>query len=444
MKDLLHQSPIELTTSQKELAVAVLDIFQNSPTDNKQLVIIEGFRGIGKTTLVNHLQQITHQSEVYFFSEDDITYYNQDAIKELSNHTRAIFTGRPLSFQNDSVYDKNLKKLARQEKFKIHHRTLKGMTETEMDQFLDRAYLEGESSLSRDTVHRYSLGIPTLATMLSWSGVTEDMVVFIAGRYLKNNLGRETKPFKYLSYELIPQDVLDKVEQLRDVFYSIRGKKFGDYLSGAVLEQERLKNKGVVHEDPVFVAPESYKIYDEILQSDGPAEIDVFAPNISDYIFRRVLGVIGPYAYYTPENRSKMFEMEMRKVSIWHSDRNNFISTGVNYLDNEYYGIEKAGDNFVYAYQQGLLGIPVFSKKNNSFLIHAHAHFDEVENPAMVGYMTESLFQQLGIAYFVYSGTLNKSYWYNPEVRHIVMLDQPVAVGKFDISVGSKRVWKVY
>ena len=134
--------------------------------------------------------------------------------------------------------------------------------------------------------------------------------------------------------------------------------------------------------------------------------------------------------------------MEMRKVSIWHSDRNNFISTGVNYLDNEYYGIEKAGDNFVYAYQQGLLGIPVFSKKNNSFLIHAHAHFDEVENPAMVGYMTESLFQQLGIAYFVYSGTLNKSYWYNPEVRHIVMLDQPVAVGKFDISVGSKSVLK--
>ena len=86
----------------------------------------------------------------------------------------------------------------------------------------------------------------------------------------------------------------------------------------------------------------------------------------------------------------------------------------------------------------------MFLYKNNSFLIHAHAHFDEVENPAMVGYMTESLFQQLGIAYFVYSGTLNKSYWYNPEVRHIVMLDQPVAVGKFDISVGSKRVWKVY
>lgn len=424
MTEHLHQASIELTVGQREAAQAVVAAFE-AGEGRKTIVSLQGFSGVGKTTLARHIRNANPLLNIHVVARKDLIYDSKG-----SNHTHAriLTSSKPPLSVLDEEMEKRLDKTSSVHGFTREIVTIKGMTEDEMADFLDRRHLDSAGVLPRRTIIKYSLGVPSLAMMLCRHGLTEDMAVSISGGYLAQNVGRATDITKYLAYQQIAREVTEKAKQLRD--FGSRKEVYDD-LASTMQRQQELAGNGVRHEDPFFIAPESKAIYDEMLQKlHGMSGIDIFVPQLSDEVYGHIISVVGVEAVSGSENRqsrSKMFPMEWRKVSIWQQ-----ASSGrIEFVDDEYYGVEEAARNFQRAYKSGRLGLPANLDRNNAFWLHAHAHRGEI-NPAIVGYMVETLLQQRGVSYFVNNETLRRSYWYDSSEKHIVPLDKQVRITKYD------------
>ena len=419
MSEYLQPSPVELTKSQKVVSKAVMDSLKASE-GGKKIIIVEGFGGIGKTTLVNQIQQSNSELNIQLVSEEDFFTPGET----LTGHSMVLITRKPA--RGEDHLEKKIKESSQKYDYGLQTMVLKGMTQEEMENFLNSEYRDTKGILSKKTILKYSLGIPTLARILCRPGLTEEMAISITESYLRDNMGRETSVEKYLSYPVIPVEVIDKANQL-GIFND--KKEIYDDLGYALIRQLKLAKQGIRHEDPVFIAPESKAMYDAMIQeANGRARIDIFVPTLSDIDYEQLVEKVGIEAIYenrykSQKSRANMFLMEWRKVSVWQQNKWGEVEVE----NNEYDDIKKAGNNFVNTYQQGNFGVKPSFEMTNRFLIHSHAHQGE-ENPTKIGFMVETLLQQRGISYFVYNGILDKSYWFDHEHGHIKMLDKPVEI----------------
>jgi hypothetical protein len=410
MNEHLGQAPLELSSSQKEVAQQVVTAFE---TDGKQIVIVEGFSGTGKTTLADHIQSTNPALGIEIATEDDLRWRFDETF---GSHNKILITRKPPKSMFDSTKEQE-DRATNECGFSIHLIPLKGMTLGEMETFLQREFVAQPGSLSTPEIVELSLGIPALAKILSYNGLTREMAVSISAGYLSQNIGRDTKVDSYLAMP-VSKEVWENTRQVRG--YSKTG--IYDDLAYAMQKRLELHEKGIHQEAPLFVAPESEAMYNEMLRQSGRTGIDIYAPDLTDEDFEeitRVLGVEVVEGYNRDESRSQMFPSEWRKVSVWQkSDRDTL------HVDHEYYGIEKGANNFASAHAEGRLGLPLHHNPGeNVFFIHSHAHSGE-PNPTRIGYMTETLLQQRGISYFVSNATLDRSYWFNAQTGHIVPLEE--------------------
>lgn len=414
MDEHIQQSPLELTQRQKQLADSIVDNF--SVAKSRKLVLLTGYSGVGKTLLAEHIQETNPDLDISVSQKEDLL------LKTYTSgwNSHFLVTTKPPLFEDDSVLTKIIQE-ATVNGLEIETVILEGMTDVELRSLLGRGYIGKEAALDRELIIKYSLGVPSLARMLSVDGLSEELAVSIAARYLGQNTRDVSQMNKYLNME-VPSEVLDEVLRI-DSTPSVR--RIYDGLSYSLAKWARLADSGIFHEPPVFIAPESVQIYDLMLNSNQSPNIDIFVPDLTDIDFERISKVIGIDATNSGigsrESRSHMFQMEWRKVSIW--ERNSVGHTGVK--DNEHYEVVSTVEKYIQAHQQGKLGIAGQPVRGSDFWIHAHAHWGE-QNQIQVGYMVETLLQQLGVAYFVRNKMIDRDYRYDPVSKRIVFFDSPI------------------
>lgn len=409
------------TPTQEHVARSVLATLRN-PKSPKTLVVVEGLSGVGKSLITDSIHDGILLNGGHIVPSDDIRYYSSRL--ERSGHIVTTAVPGELKQIKEVISEKL-------PEYRLVTHTLRGMTQQEIGEYMARFSSQKENSLlTPEEIASYSLGVPLLAKRMLSSFVTKNIAISMAAQYLAENFGkeiisdREVKEAqrKYLAMP-VPQEISDGIHNLnRDGWKRMFYKK----LNHALDTQDKLSKRGVEEESPLFVAPESDQIYNEmIVRFAEKANIDIFVPSLELEDFGRIqraFGFVGWQGYKEFEStRARMFGAHYRKIEFWHRD-----SSGEEFISderNDAYESKrklKIAHGYVEAYEKGEFGLEPHGKKGEiSFLIHAHDHERMVSNPVAIGWMSESLLQQRGIAYFVNNDMHGSSYFYNPNTRHI-------------------------
>jgi len=402
---------VQLVQTQKQVALDLYSAIQAGSLA-QSLYVVEGFSGVGKSTVIDWLEQNyspLHLKRIRGWLPDE-----WDRVR--NSGVRAVAAATPSEL--DSLRRRD--RLNDREEQVLTVR-LPGMNYQEIMDCITRMPRQKGNTLSPMTISRYSLGIPLLAQRLSMPGITKELAPSLTARYLLSQFKHEAysnalveESREYLQMP-IPPDVEHLVERLRreegeEQLYS--------RLEGVLDRQQELTHRGISEESPIFLAPESEAMYNEMLRKRDLPNLDIFVPNIDQTLFERIQQSFGfQYGEYQENaQRFRMFLASFRKVSVWRKD-----SFGEEKFQiNEKQRFREQVELYRSGYLRRELGlVPGDPGMERSMHIHAHDHFAMMENPALVGWLTESMLQNLEVPYHVTNHTLETSYVYNPRTQRI-------------------------
>ena len=410
--------PVVLSAGQDHAAKSVVEKLKQTE-GTKLLVLLEGLSGVGKDFVANSIKQEVDSVGGQVVGLERVRYYH----KEFDNYEgHLVTTATP--YEAQEVREKAEEDFPGRQIITI---TVPGMTQAEIGDYIDTLPEIDQATLSREDLVKYSLGVPYLAQQLAFPGIDAEMAPAIAGIYFYHNIRGSFKPEirqaaaeQYLNVPL-PEEVVQAIEEATSG-YTIR--TIYDRLYSVLDRQKSLREKqGVIHESPLFIAPESRAIYDSMLGSDKHTSIDIVVPELTHQELEQIkqaLGLTsGKQDQYAP-SRMKVFGATARKVSLWFKDDDQEF-----FDENEYYGGERKIAGYMDAHKLGNLSLkPRKNTTTASFFAHSHEHHDMVDNPTMLGWAVESLLQRLGIPYFVNNYLYGKAYTYNPDTKHIETLPE--------------------
>lgn len=413
-----------LTPTQEQVGLSILGTLQGAKT--RTLVILEGLSGVGKTAVLNHIQEGVTLNGGLIVEADRIRF----GIDRIEGYLGHLVTTYPTS-EFGPYLTENATEQFKDVNVVIH--TLPAMTEEELLAFTASHVNLNRTSLSLDEIVKYSVGVPLLVRELAVAGVTPTIAPRITANYLNEAFGGT------ISSERIPEgigpyikmQIPDDVLQLIPDISWMRPTHIYDNLHLALEQQQEQERKGVLEESPLFIAPESEGIYDTMLTRRDPGErgIDILVPNltIEDLIrIQQAFGYIGWRGYDGDmATRREMFIDDFRKVSFWNRDADDEEQA----FRSENDDLEEEVHTYLRLYLEGRFGFrPMKTEGLISFYLHAHEHSNKSYRPTKIGWMTESLLQQRGIFYFVNNYLYGISYIYNPETQHIEILPEKIKI----------------
>lgn len=419
-------SDVKLTPTQTELAQSVVDALR-TPEITQTLIIINGLSGIGKSTVLDKLTGVLPQYNATVVDTSDIKY-REPKVRNSKQHFVTTTTIGDFDATADEVRKDAVKNIPG---ISVQVIDLPGMNKKEILEYITR--LKHTNTLSSDQIASYSMGIPLLAEKMALSGIDAHIASQLAAQYLKesfrqvvtsNQLVSVIRPFLQMPVPTDTQNRFDETAQDWNHTYIYEN------LLSTLEKQKKLERRGIVEDSPLFLAPESEAIYNQMLkngENNSPSWIDIFVPELPVATLAKLqqaFGSKGGAYFWDYPARVEMFSATSRKVSIWHKDEQG---QEVIY-EGEYQMIQRMGQALTEAFQNKELPIVSRAKGPTSFYVHAHDHAGMVTNPVQIGWLTESLLQQNGIPYFVLNRTLASNYAYDPARKHIIM-----APGKIDL-----------
>ncbi len=414
---------LTFTSDQERAARSIIESLKTAPGQRK-LIILSGLSGVGKTTVLESMDEEILQNGGQTVDPRDIIY----------SHSRPeAYKGHLITTSTVGEFGEELVSVARKKYpgMNIEVHILPGMDEHETADYLSM-FPGGNQRLSPKQIVRNSLGIPLLVHQLKTVNSEHT-----AARVCANYVARSFRGFRtaeemqqakrqYLKMG-IPDDVLTIVKELSESFLP---EHIYDDLYLALKKMNELRKRGIAEESPLFVASDSERVYDKMLQSRGIASIDIFVPQLNSADLGRIQQAFGFDEYKYRQDiatRAEMFPVEYRKVSFWHRDARGKVIAN----ENEFNYLKSQVLNYVKAFKKGDLGVlETASGGSASFFIHAHAHQGET-NPAIVGWMVESLLQQRGIAYFVNNDMYGASYVYQPNQKRIEIFPRQIEIDRW-------------
>jgi hypothetical protein len=401
-----------------------------------QLIVVEGLSGVGKTALANHItpkieaagglvvsqQQIEQKTVEGDTTEGPVvvtitmTTAKGSNRRSLHGSISDLFPGREV---NDLI--------------------LPGMPDHETGDFVAKL---PKGSLEPELIAYYSMGVPLLAQRFSQASST-DQIERAGMTYIRQATKYNVQAVRHIAASFLQMPV--PTEFMPGA--STVGRQIYQSLQQAERVRAKLDKQGAIEESSLFVAPESERVYNAMLQSeDGMSEIEIFIPGMSVEDFARVQQALGwdsSRKTYDEEKgpcvgdyrqdkspRAKMFEAYFRKLSFWHK-----TPDGTEYQMNNEFGngrISAVIESYQEALASGQLGLSGEPQGNNSGMwLHSHEHNGMPEHTARFGWMVESLLQQRGIAYFVNNETSDMSYAYLPEEQRLQILADRVKIDRY-------------
>jgi hypothetical protein len=423
-------SPILLTSTQNTAYQAILSSLENNHEGNN-LTVLKGLSGVGKNVVLNQVERTFIYNDTQIVDADKSKYLPPG---ELFNSAHKLLTSSTLVrfSYSESIEQYVAKNYPRANVIPI---ILKGMNREETTTFVDNIPNITQTGLTKDQVIEYSLGIPLLVEQLAMPGVTESIAKKIVLRYLLNSfqydqIEKEAKNYLQMP---IPRTLFDFSEPL-----GLRGlgseRIYGDLLD--VLNIQRvLRKKGIIEESPLFVDPQCEEIYDQMLNSKGISQLEIFIPNLTVEEFNQIQQSLGYCEWGRYEafhgTRSNMFHAEYRKVSFLYTDPSGQKEVRANEFDVIEYQVK----GYWNKYQKGELGLAVESNGPISFFAHSHEHNGLQRTPALLGWMLETFLQHKNIPYFVSNLSAGKSYFYKPEQRQIEIFPTIVKIDRdYDVN----------
>jgi len=402
----------ELTPTQKAVGSHVIDILKETK-DRKLVLYVKGLSGCGKSAMLEGIRKDISDlgADLLEFREFNELLFEK-RFSRLPNQVITSVTPRDKYFYEDTRISSRPKLPSNFEQKEI---LMPGMTMEEIESLVRKDLPHNYSDLTNDQIAQYSLGIPLLIDKLSRTGIDERKAARISAGYLRNNL-RFTSILgdiqKYFQIDIPKQAVSFYHEMSR----SLSSGHIYDSLYVVLEQQSRLKEKGIVEPSPIFIAPESEKIYDKMLHCDDESEIKLFVPELEYPDFLRIQQAFGfKYGSYKQDfaTRPDMFGANYRKVSFWHKSRFD------EYHEQDEEIFKDWSENYLNEFKSGNLPLKSARRESASFSVDAWDHVGLVTNPTLMGWAVESLLQQRSIGYVVEDSMVDSTYYFNPETKHI-------------------------
>ncbi len=405
-----------------------------NPDSTQSYFVVVGLPGVGKTTLLEAEQSLTSQPNSRTCEASHLLFSPSNPTGKLGE--RVIIAATPLEYkrlmQDFKLTDINTRMTI-----------MKSMPHDEALSYV-RFHRAKRGALSDETVATLSLGIPLIADrLLADDQLTEDFAALIAANHIVQTLPLVKEDHSIVDAYLaspLPQLVIDKFPE---VSYGW-GEISSIYQNlGIVIDsiRERSNKLRVPYISPLFLAPESVDIYNEILkgiEGRDPSLYFVFA--LPDEDFLRVVHTLGlgyihgsyredsdwigaSFMFNTPlqERRLAAFGAEQRKVGIWFFRPRDKKPTAIPIETFHVMSIMN-GDGYWEQNDEGQFLEELSSTGLSYFVIRAYDHFELKGNPLLVGWALESLFQQMGVGYKVVNQFIQKEYVYDPQQNRITFV----------------------
>lgn len=409
--------PFVPTLSQREITQSVLEVLSEI-RGQRAVIVIAGLSGVGKTAMLDNMSSEIAEGGARVAELYDLLHATGQIAQELQEHTGPFVT-TATPFENRHIGDG----LSGKGFSSVTTYQLKGMNSQEIADYVAGIMDRNRSSLTEEQIAQYSLGIPLLAQQLTHPLVTEDTAALMSADYLRaatelpyaRAILNAATPFLSVP---IPDRITSVLNEIAD---EDTEKQIYSTLYSALAVREELAEQGISEESPFFVAPESQAIYDRMMALGGGRveydTIEIVAPNLKPEDLERIQQAFGSfYGKYeeTQSTRRKMFiRGDYRKAGIWTGNRNSTIAS----LVGESANANEIAEKYIKTMESDKL--PLVLTDGAIFVLHKHAHMDQSNQVAQIGWMAESLLQQRGIPYFVNNHVIEEGYIFNPETGHI-------------------------
>lgn len=419
----------ELTPTVEQAAQQVLHQAQST----SQLIIVEGLSGVGKTALLNRVTPEIEASGGLIIGQEQ---FEKQEVGSDETDRSVIVTATITKDFNRGGFHYGVRNLFPGRE--VSEMILSGMPADQTESFVAKL---PRGEVAPELIAYYSMGVPLLARRFARAGSTAQIEREGMG-YVRHATTYNAVDVRGLA-DFLQMPVPAEFFPGRS---TDRNKQIYSRVDHAERERAALVEKGIVEESPLFVAAESERIYNAMLQNEGGlSEIEIFIPQMSPADFARLQQALGwdpssrvgtergvQVGDYRQEKstRASMFWANFRKMSFWHK-----TTEGTEYdLDNEFgHGhITPTIESYQELLRSGQLGLPTAVAENSpSIWLHSHEHNGMSEHTARFGWMVESLLQQRRIAYFVNNETCDTSYAYLPEEERIAILPERVKVDRY-------------
>lgn len=431
---------LTLTETQRRAANEVLSTLDDSV--ERQLIVLEGLSGVGKSLLLFSLREdIEARGGIVF--DDESIYGIGNVINNQQGHVVVPATLNESSYINEKA--EKIPDLA------VSTVILPGMSLEETTAYVQ--HMERKNSpLPLEQLVQYSIGVPLLAETVGLMG-TEENAARLAANYLRQNLGTggwrdldsqtlQDGVKKYLQMD-VPQTILESLEvrrKMKDEPYSM--------LVYYLKRLQDLKRKGVQEPSPLFVAPESMEIYgDMLMRHESYPRVEIFAPELNDEAVHQISKSFGirirnngilpsdpndsirlmfgedQQVLDQEAPRALMFGQNIyRKVHMQLRDREGNAYNMYDGAGSRFFHLDSLISDFMDQYKSGKFPLKPGNTERGMFYFLSVDHpYGEIK-VSSDAWMAESLLQQLGVAYIVNNGIINKKYFYNPQQNRIHML----------------------
>ncbi|NTU46386.1 hypothetical protein HGA88_02060 [Candidatus Roizmanbacteria bacterium] len=423
--------PDHFTTAQKDTWNYLIQSITSLKAQGKgQILSLVALSGTGKTeiTKVMEERELFKDAQVSFVEADRL--WGEEEIKKLESGTKSgdivILTATP--------YEMEKKNLNGRSEFWQKPHILKTMTAEEVKTFLVSAYgKEQFGSVPVDDLVAHSLGIPFLAKILAdMPRLTPESMRGAVGKYILRRAyiyPREDAASKLEPYVSIPmasditQEDRSSTSLSRNVLYDSENL----YLINEI--RQKLMEQGYVAPPVEFIDLSSKDMYDEAYSRKEGSSIEVFVPALTEEnyeLIKEAFGfgkrqieergsVMSPLDFRMLQygTRVKMYGDIVRKLGILLRDKQYGIRTvqaEVATIEENYESLKDIAEQYNGSFNEEL----------PSVLIHKHEHYGMTQ-PLDVGYLTETLLQQLGIPYTAKNEYANAYYSYDPSHQKIII-----------------------
>lgn len=419
----------ELTPTVEQTAQQVFGLAK-APS---QLIIVEGLSGVGKTALVNRVTPEIEASNGLVIGQEQVRY--EEAEPDTTDRSVVVTATITREFNRGGFHYDVRHMFPEREVSEI---ILPGMPADETESFVAKL---PRGEIEPDLVAYYSMGVPLLARRFMQAD-SADSIERRGIEYVRQATDYNTRDVRDLAKFLqmaVPVEFMPGSS-------TAPNKQIYFYLDEAEKERAKLSRQDIFEESPVFVAPESERIYNAMLQNEnGISEIEIYIPQMSAEDFARIQQALGWDSYhdfftehgqqtgdYRQElsPRARMFHADYRKFSYWQRPP----GSGEYELDNEFGNgtISATVESYQELTESGQLGLQVdVDEAQPSMWLHSHEHNGMPGHTARFGWMVESLLQQRGIAYFVNNETCDASYAYLPDQRRLQILPNRINIDRY-------------